>query len=185
MDEYHELEKAYFAAKGSSNAAKDAKMRGLYEYVNLLQPPKTISPHVKYRLAIELARIFKKDRTTHVVKKLVDYGAIKNTSLEIERLVTMAGNYVDDFGTERVHSIDAKGSVLTALLSLADSLESDPDGVQNAAYESARRAGAKPRDVFTCMYQILLGSESGPRLGPFMADMGPSKVASMIRESLK
>ena len=33
MDEYHELEVAYFSDGGSGNAAKDAKMRGLYEYV--------------------------------------------------------------------------------------------------------------------------------------------------------
>ena len=65
----------------------------------------------------------------------------------------------------------------TLLLSLADSLESDPDGVENAAYEAAKSAGAKPRDVFVCMYQILLGSASGPRLGPFMADIGAAKVA--------
>ena len=62
---------------------------------------------------------------------------------------------------------------------MADSLESDPDSVENAAYEAAKSAGAKPRDVFVCMYQILLGSASGPRLGPFMADIGAAKVAGM------
>ena len=43
---------------------------------------------------------------------------------------------------------------------------------------------AKPRDVFVCMYQILLGSASGPRLGPFMADIGAAKVAGRIRGAL-
>ena len=37
---------------------------------------------------------------------------------------------------------------------------------------------------FVCMYQILLGSASGPRLGPFMADIGAAKVAGRIREAL-
>ena len=74
-------------------------------------------------------------------------------------------------------SVDAQGSVRDlTLLSLADSLESDPDSVENAAYEAAKSAGALPRDVFVCMYQILLGSASGPRLGPFMADIGAAKV---------
>ena len=79
-------------------------------------------------------------------------------------------------------SVDAQGSVREALLSLADSLESDPDSVENAAYEAAKSAGAKPRDVYVHMYQILLGSASGPRLGPFMADLGAAKVASRIRD---
>ena len=75
---------------------------------------------------------------------------------------------------------------IAALLQLdgMPSLESDPDSVENAAYEAAKTAGAKPRDVFVCMYQILLGSASGPRLGPFMADIGAAKVAGRIREAL-
>ena len=63
MDEYHELEVAYFSDGGSGNAAKDAKMRGLYEYVNLLKVPSAPSQHVKYMLLVELARIFVEDRT--------------------------------------------------------------------------------------------------------------------------
>ena len=66
MDEYHELEVAYFADGGSGNAAKDAKMRGLYEYVNLLKVPSAPSQHVKYMLLVELARIFVEDRTERV-----------------------------------------------------------------------------------------------------------------------
>ena len=172
MDEYHELEVAYFSDGGSGNAAKDAKMRGLYEYVNLLKVPSAPSQHVKYMLLVELARIFVEDRTERVIKKLLDYKTIKESSVEIERLVQIAGNYADDFARMDTQSVDAQGSVRDALLSLADSLESDPDSVENAAYEAAKSAGAKPRDVFVCMYQILLGSASGPRLGPFMADIG-------------
>ena len=184
MDEYHELEVAYFADGGSGNAAKDAKMRGLYEYVNLLKVPSAPSQHVKYMLLVELARIFVEDRTERVIKKLLDYKTIKESSVEIERLVQIAGNYADDFARMDTQSVDAQGSVRDALLSLADSLESDPDSVENAAYEAAKSAGAKPRDVFVCMYQILLGSASGPRLGPFMADIGAAKVAGRIREAL-
>ena len=184
MDEYHELEVAYFSDGGSGNAAKDAKMRGLYEYVNLLKVPSAPSQHVKYMLLVELARIFVEDRTERVIKKLLDYKTIKESSVEIERLVQIAGNYADDFARMDTQSVDAQGSVRDALLSLADSLESDPDSVQNAAYEAAKSAGAKPRDVFVCMYQILLGSASGPRLGPFMADIGAAKVAGRIREAL-
>ena len=141
MDEYHELEVAYFADGGSGNAAKDAKMRGLYEYVNLLKVPSAPSQHVKYMLLVELARIFVEDRTERVIKKLLDYKTIKESSVEIERLVQIAGNYADDFARMDTQSVDAQGSVRDALLSLADSLESDfPDSVENAAYEAVQTA---------------------------------------------
>ncbi len=183
MDEYHELESAYFANKGSGNAAKDAKMHGLYEYVNLLQIPSAPAPHAKYMLVVELARIFVENRAECIIKKLLDYGAIKESSVEIKGLVQIAGNYADDFGSKDAQLVDAQDEVRVALLSLADSLESN-SSVQNAAYEAAKSAGAKPRDVFVCMYQILLGSSSGPRLDPFIADIGAAKVAHKIREAL-
>ena len=50
--------------------------------------------------------------------------------MEIERLVQIAGNYADDFARMDTQSVDAQGSVRDALLSLADSLESDPDSVE-------------------------------------------------------
>ena len=102
-------------------------MRGLYEYVNLLKVPSAPSQHVKYMLLVELARIFVEDRTERVIKKLLDYKTIKESSVEIERLVQIAGNYADDFARMDTQSVDAQGSVRDALLSLADSLESDPD----------------------------------------------------------
>ena len=93
--------------EGSGNAAKDAKMRGLYEYVNLLKVPSAPSQHVKYMLLVELARIFVEDRTERVIKKLLDYKTIKESSVEIERLVQIAGNYADDFARMDTQSVDA------------------------------------------------------------------------------
>ena len=96
----------------------------MYEYVNLLKVPSAPSQHVKYMLLVELARIFVEDRTERVIKKLLDYKTIKESSVEIERLVQIAGNYADDFARMDTQSVDAQGSVRDALLSLADSLES-------------------------------------------------------------
>ena len=62
MDEYNELEKIFFNKIKIDNEAKLIKSKGLYEYVNLLNPPKQIPPQVSYRLLLELSRIFKEDR---------------------------------------------------------------------------------------------------------------------------
>ncbi|MFB5598271.1 MAG: lysine--tRNA ligase, partial [Nitrosopumilaceae archaeon] len=78
MDEYNELENIFFGKTKLDNEAKVIKSKGLYEYVNLLNPPKNPSPYVSYRLLIELAKIFKEDRTERIMKKLIDYGVLKN-----------------------------------------------------------------------------------------------------------
>ena len=64
-------------------------------------------------------------------------------------------NYADDFARMDTSQLMHQGSVRDAPYPLADSLESDPDSVENAAYEAAKSAGAKPRDVFVCMYTRL------------------------------
>jgi lysyl-tRNA synthetase class 1 len=59
MDEYNELEKIFFGKIKIDNEAKLVKSKGLYEYVNLLVPPKQMPPQVSYRLLLELSRILK------------------------------------------------------------------------------------------------------------------------------
>ena len=97
MDEYNELEKIFFNKIKIENEAKLVKSKGLYEYVNLLNPPKQIPPQVSYRLLLELCRIFKEDRISRINKKLIDYNAIKETSPDIDKLIEMAGNFADEF----------------------------------------------------------------------------------------
>jgi len=80
MDEYNELENIYFGKTKIENEAKLVKSKGLYEYVNLLNPPKNSDVHISYGLLIELCKIFKDDRLERVNSKLIDYGTIKETN---------------------------------------------------------------------------------------------------------
>ena len=48
MNEYNELEDIYFGRIKVDNQAKLSKSKGLFEYVNLLDPPKESSTHVNY-----------------------------------------------------------------------------------------------------------------------------------------
>ena len=44
--------------------------------------------------------------------------------------------------------------------------------------------GEGARELFSAMYQILLGQPRGPRLGPLVSEMGSARVAAAIREAL-
>ena len=108
MDEYNELEKIFFNKIKIDNEAKLVKSKGLYEYVNLLNPPKQIPAQVSYRLLLELCKIFKEDRVSRINKKLIDYHAIKETSHEIDKLIEMAGNFADEFDISDEIEIDSR-----------------------------------------------------------------------------
>ena len=186
MNEYNELEDIYFGRIKVDNQAKLSKSKGLFEYVNLLDPPKESSTHVNYRLLIELSKIFKEDRGQRVMKKLLDYGVIKNPQPEIEKLIELAGNYSDEFDESEKAEIDLDDSSKKALNELTTALggEEEPEDIQNTIYQIAKSNDVQPKDFFRILYQIILGTSRGPKIGPFISDIGTKKVAKTISEYL-
>ena len=184
MNEYNELEDIYFGRIKVDNQAKLTKSKGLYEYVNLLNPPKQSSIHVNYRLLIELAKIFKENRGERVMKKLLDYGVIKNPEPEIEKLIDLAGNFSDEFDEQEKTQVDLDDDVKRALKILVDALgaEDEPEDIQNTIYQIAKSNDVQPKDFFKILYQIILGTSRGPKIGPFILDIGRKQVAKTLSE---
>ena len=59
------------------------------------------------------------------------------------------------------------------------------DQVQFEIFEIAKRNGMAPGDYFKLLYRILLGSEKGPRLGPYIVDTGVERTISSLERALK
>jgi lysyl-tRNA synthetase class 1 len=184
MNEYNELEDIYFGRIKVDNQAKLIKSKGLYEYVNLLNPPKQSSTHVNYRLVVELAKIFKEDRADRVMKKLLDYGAIKKAEPEIEKLIELAGNFSNEFVQQEKSQVIINDTAKKALKILVDALdaEENPEDIQNTIYQIAKSNDIQPKDFFKLLYQIILGTSRGPKIGPFISDIGRKQVAKMLSE---
>ena len=184
MDEYNELENIYFGKTKVDNKAKLVKSKGLYEYVNLLNPPKNSSTHVSYRLLIELCKIFKDNRLERVSSKLIDYGTIKETNSHIEKLIKLAGNYSDDFEETKMLNTEftIDDSSKNALKQLADLLSRNEkiEDLQNSIYRIAKENQVQPKDFFRILYHIILSTNRGPKVGPFIEDVGKKKVADAI-----
>ncbi len=186
MDEYNELENIYFGKIKLDNEARLTKAKGLYEYVNLLNTPKTPIPYVNYRLLVQLCKIFRENRNQHVIKKLIDYGTIKESSQEIDNLINLAGRYADDFDRPTKVEVQIDEVTKKSLKELAEVLSSDtePPDLQNAIYQIAKSNGVQPKDFFKTLYQIILASDRGPKIGPFIMDIGRKKVAQTLLEYL-
>ena len=184
MTEYNELEDIYFGRIKLDNQAKLVKSKGLFEYVNLLNPPKQSSTHVNYRLVVELTKIFKENRGERVMKKLLDYGVIKNPESEIEKLIVLAGNFSDEFDEQEKIKVDLDDTTKNALKLLVDALKGDDEleDIQNTIYQIAKSNDVQPKDFFKILYQIILGTSRGPKIGPFIADIGRKQVAKTLSE---
>ena len=182
MDEYDELEKIYFGKIKLDNEAKLIKSKGLYEYVNLLNPPKQIQPYVSYRLLLELCKIFKEERTDRINKKLIDYHAIKETSPEVDNLITLAGNFADEYDISEKVEIEIDSTTKKALAELVSLLSADEEieDLQNAIYQIAKGNGIEPRDFFKVLSQLILSTTKGPKIGPFILDIGRKNVSEKL-----
>ena len=118
------------------------------------------------------------------MKKLLDYGVIKNPEPEIEQLIEIAGNYSDEFDEQEKTQVDLDETSKKALKILVEKLGGDeePEDIQNTIYQIAKSNDVQPKDFFKILYQIILGTSRGPKIGPFISDIGRKQVAKTISE---
>jgi lysyl-tRNA synthetase class 1 len=188
MAEYNELENIYFGKTKVDNEAKLVKSKGLYEYVNLLNPPKSPGMHVNYRLLIELCKIFKDNRSERVTSKLIDYGTIKEENDDVKKLISLSGHYSDDFLETKIPAakLEIDDSTKNALKQLVKVLEEDNkiEDLQNSIYSIAKENQVQPKDFFRILYRIIIAGPRGPKLGGFIEDIGKKEVAEKIKRNV-
>ena len=112
------------------------------------------------------------------------------THPELDTLIGLAINYARDFvvptlkrrppaGVEidALERLDAELAALTANASAED--------IQNIVYEIGKTGGFENlRDWFKALYETLLGSSAGPRMGSFIALYGIENSRKLIAEAL-
>jgi len=60
----------------------------------------------------------------------------------------------------------------------------DQKTLQSEIFEIAKRNGIEPSQFFKTLYRVLLGSERGPRLGPYVIDIGKDRIRGVLEEQL-
>ncbi len=183
MDELDDLEEAYFSRKRDPNPMKDAKQRGLYEYTTLLKMPQRAGVHVPYRLMAQLAGLAPEGaREEFVMRRLVNYGMAKEPSAELSARIAWAARWVQREGMKPRKAVKIRGKPKKAVREFARAIASmsDPVQVQNAAFEALKGNGLSPSEFFPSVYEVLVGSDRGPRLGPYILDFDPKKASDAL-----
>ena len=186
MDEFDDLEEYYFSKRRDPNQMKDARLRGLYEYTMLFRVPKSKGVHVPYRLLAQLSSVAPEGAIQQfVVKRLTSYGMVSGMSEDLGRRIEWASKWAQREGRRAVEFPDLSEAGRKAVEDFAKALPlaKDADEVQNAAFNAARTNGLKPGEFFPAVYSILLGSDRGPRLGPYIIDAGREEVSKLLLEA--
>ncbi len=187
MEDFDDLEEQYFSRKRDPNPMKDARQRGLYEYTMLLKVPKSSAVHVPYRLLAQLASVAPKNAVADfVIKRLMAYGMVREPTPELATRIAWATKWAarESRPPAAPAKLSPKAGKAVREFAAAISKLTDPDQIQNAAFETLKRNGLKPGEFFPAVYSILLGSDRGPRLGPYVVDAGPQAVSKTLIDSL-
>jgi lysyl-tRNA synthetase class 1 len=108
---------------------------------------------------------------------------------ELDRLIGHALAYHRDFVAptlRRRKPDEREAAALRDLDARLGGLEPDADAIQNEVYEVGKAHFGKEalRDWFKALYETLLGSSQGPRMGSFIALYGVENTRRLIAEAL-
>jgi lysyl-tRNA synthetase class 1 len=197
MDEYDYYEDIYFGKIKEDNPAKLTKTKGIYEYINKLNPPKQPSPHVLYRFIAQQASIFPKsddDRLDKIFNRLVKYGMVKDKTDGIMQKIKLASNWADDNAVQderfEVQLTDAQRKAVLELVQAIRPFAGTPDTSENAkvlqskVFDVARNNGMEPKEFFTLLYRMFLNAERGPRIGNYFLDLGIDRATGVLQRYL-
>ena len=146
-----------------------------------------------FRSLLNLASVAHTDSKDVLWQYLRRYvpGATPENAPYLDRLLTGAVAYYQDFVKASKKFRLPAGKEREALQDLADTLgklpeDSTAEFIQNEVYEAGKRhfAQAELRQWFKALYEVLLGSEQGPRMGAFIKLYGRDNVVKLIERAL-
>ena len=185
MDEFDQLEDVYFGKVKEDNRRKEQKMKGVYYYVNLGKIPTSPSQHIPYRLLVELASVApEQNAEEYMEKRLTEYKAIRQIDSNVQSRIALARNWAKEFSLSETHIrlSEAERIAILQLSSIVGTMN-DPQEIQGLIFNTARSLKIEPGDLFRALYRLLLGTDRGPRLGPYIRDIGSARVSEMLRHA--
>jgi lysyl-tRNA synthetase, class I len=155
------------------------------------QPPAE-RVHISYNVLLNLAAVCNTEDKTVLWAFISRYApeASPETSPMLDKLVEYAINYYRDFvkPAKRYRApTPMERAALEDLLATLEKLPAGADGeaIQTEVYEVGKRhAFADLKSWFQALYETLLGQETGPRMGSFIALYGLSETTNLIRSAL-
>ena len=183
----------YFQFRGNYAAQQlDKKLGNPVHHIHNGNVPTDVPP-VTFGLLLNLAGVMGPHATApQVWGYLANYepDATAATHPELATLINLALAYNRDHVAPTLQRRRATGIEVEALKQLETALAALPadtpaEDIQNSIYEIGKTGGFENlRDWFKALYETLLGSSAGPRMGSFIALYGIENSRKLIAEAL-
>lgn len=116
-----------------------------------------------------------------------DANFIKGADKFFDQMVNFSIAYYNDFiKPSKKFKIpnDLEKRALASLKDLILTSDGKADSIQQAVYDVSKEIGVESKDFFATIYSVVLGLESGPRVGSFVELFGIDNMTSLIESRL-
>jgi lysyl-tRNA synthetase class 1 len=180
-DELDSLERSYFHPDAGASEKERNNARRLFEQSQMAGIPDRLIERPRFASLVEILRMAPESgRKNFVIRKVAEVYGIKSMDWVDERLEKAEKWYNLHAQNQEKYSGPVNVPVLRELIDLIQEND-EPDTMQNAVFDLAKRSGMKLPDFFRMVYRILLGSDSGPKLGPYIMQIGKEEVIRKLR----
>ncbi len=190
---FDSAEKVYYEEKEAKTEKREENIKRNYELaVNKVQNKQP--QRVPYDFCATIAQITKNEEKRKNI--LMRTGHLENPSKrDLEnalKRIELAGNWVENYAPqeyiyevleERPENIEIDQEVLKIYREVADLVEKGSNGqeIQQFIYERSKEEGISPGKAFKAGYNLIIGRNRGPRLGPFIASLDPEQVTKILK----
>lgn len=192
MDELNKLERIFFELEKIENKRDLMNAKRLFEYVYFLKPQKTFSLHIPYNTMVEIAKVLpERNQVEFAIEKLKKFGYFKkiteNIRKDVEKKLEFAKNWQKDFEKPEIEIVEISEKEKSAIRRLIEAIREEKDGekLQTRIFTIAKENDIKPSEFFRLIYQIILKSKKGPRLGPYIIERGKEEVIERLKSTVK
>jgi lysyl-tRNA synthetase class 1 len=183
----------YFQFRGNyPNQPIEQQLGNPVHHIHAGKVPEGVPP-VTYGLLLNLVSlpgVGDRETAWKFVQRYIP-GTSPDTHPELDKLIALAVNYARDFVAPNLKRRAPTPEEAAALRNLDSQLAELPAGadgeaIQHLVFEIGKQHYGKEklRDWFQALYETLLGSSQGPRMGSFIALYGIENTRKLIEEAL-
>ncbi len=191
FDEQDELEKIYYGKKKIENERDRITMSRLFEMIQIKPLQKTYQQKISFDLLLEIIKILpEENQLNFTLNKLKELGHIKTITpelkVDVEIRLRYGKNWFEKFSKKEEVKVKVSDKEKEVIKNLIKIIESGNDGekLQYKIFEIAKASGIKPVEFFKLIYKIILNSERGPRLGPYIIERGKKEVIEKLEGAI-
>ncbi len=182
VDDYYKFVASYPAQKIEQQLGNPA------HHIHNGAVPESVPP-VTFGLLLNLAGVLGPEATPDGMRAYLANYVAGDITPGLDALIGHALAYNRDFVAPTLKRRKPEGVETAALARLDRELaavaDADPGAIQNLVYTIGNEGGfASLRDWFRALYETLLGSPQGPRMGSFIALYGVANTRKLIAEAL-